>query len=152
MIMEDPRKPEGDEIKRCCSEKVEVHMRSDAKRSRKQWNLTECMVVVYSLSEDGIISVEVRLFGVGDEELSFIRIRARVGHGNNAAIVELRKKKDQSETRATSCEMNHGDIMRSPGAFGRQATKFRANIKWSWKTMTTGSATQRNGRKRKKRC
>lgn len=44
------------------------------------------------LSKDCVFAVEMRLLGVGDEELGFVRVRAGVGHGEDPAVVELREK------------------------------------------------------------
>ena len=41
------------------------------------------------LSKDGILSVEMRLFCVRDEELGLVRIRSCIGHCDNASGVEL---------------------------------------------------------------
>ena len=38
-----------------------------------------------------IFGVEMRLLGIGDEELGFIRVWSRVGHGHHPACVELKK-------------------------------------------------------------
>lgn len=48
---------------------------------------------VNDASENGVFSVEVRLFGVGDEELGFVGVGAGVGHCDDAAGVELKDTK-----------------------------------------------------------
>jgi len=45
---------------------------------------------VDDLAKYRILCVEMRLLGIGDEELGFVRIRARVGHGNYTASIELK--------------------------------------------------------------
>ena len=46
------------------------------------------------LAKDGVFSIEVRLFGIGDEELRLVRIRPRIGTRHNAAAVKLERRSD----------------------------------------------------------
>ena len=48
-----------------------------------------CVCAVDNLTKDRILSVEVRLFRVGDKKLGFIRIRTIIRHGHNTTGVEL---------------------------------------------------------------
>ena len=44
------------------------------------------------LSKDCVFAVEMRLLGVGDEELGFVRVGPGVGHGEDPAVVKLRER------------------------------------------------------------
>jgi hypothetical protein len=41
-------------------------------------------------SKYGVLGVEMRLFRIGNEKLSFVRIRARVGHGHDSTGIEFK--------------------------------------------------------------
>ncbi len=41
------------------------------------------------LAEDGVLAIEMWLLRIGDEELGLVGVRARVGHRQDPAIVEL---------------------------------------------------------------
>ena len=41
------------------------------------------------LAEDRVFAVEVWLLCIRDEELGLVRVGTRIGHGENAAVVEL---------------------------------------------------------------
>ena len=45
---------------------------------------------INNLSEYRVLSVEVGLFSIRNEKLGLVRVRARIGHGDDAARVELR--------------------------------------------------------------
>lgn len=42
-----------------------------------------------ALAEDSVFAVEVRLLRIGDEELRFVGVGARISHSDNSPCIEL---------------------------------------------------------------
>ena len=54
----------------------------------------ECVKAINDLAKDGVLAVQVRLLGVGDEELRFIGVASRIGHCHDSSGIELGEQQE----------------------------------------------------------